>query len=153
MSGIPFMSFHIDTEISSVLLGAFFVFGCWCVGRLRLWLQPSQTLVGRVTEAKFVALLRQAGLERRLAATTYRYLQESGRLGELNVAPLPGDHLLWDLGLNESQVEQAVADLARRLHRQRSAESLSRLPSTVEDLAHLLQLMPPVEVQSTSRAA
>ena len=116
---------------------------CWCVGRLLKVFRMKPTLVSRITEAKFAALLRQGGIDQqgnsKVAVTVSCYLLE---LQGMAVPPLPEDDLIWDLGLTEGQVEETVADLARRLHRSATPDRFTKPPHTVEDLATLLQACP-----------
>lgn len=144
----------IGYPVSAVLLLATVVLLCWCAGRLLQVYRPRPSLVGRITEAKFAALLCQEGrplmIDRKTASTVYRYLRE---IQGVAVAPLPEDDLVWDLGLTETQVEETVADLARRLHRSAEAEPFKRLPRTVRDLANSLQEMPKTVLPTIRRAA
>ncbi len=134
---------HIAFPLSAVLAPAAIVLLCWCAGRLLGACRRRPSLVGRITEAKFTALLRQEGIDLRIdpriAATVYRYLRE---IQGVSVPPLPEDDLVWDLGLTEGRVDETVADLARRLHRSPAPEPFARPPRTVENLARLLQGMP-----------
>lgn len=152
MNRLAMLSHNLTWQISVVLWLATLVLLCWSAGWLYGRLRPRPSLVSRLTEARFVAFLGQGGVKPRFAATTFRYLREVQAVG---TDPLPGDHLIWDLGLSEEQVEQSVADLARRLNRS-IAPSGTRQPATAEDLAHLLQNLPvaaPLTPAATLRAA
>ncbi len=131
---------HIALPFSALLALAATVLLCWCVGRLLQAFRTRPTLLGRVTEAKFAAMLRQEGIglqvNPRIAVSVYRYLRE---IQEIPVPPLPEDDLVWDLDLTETQVEDTVADLTRCLHPSVAPNLLTKLPRTVEDLAIVLQ--------------
>ncbi len=145
---------HIAFPFSALLALAATVLLCWWVGRFLEARRKRPTLVGRITGAKFAALLREEGIgvqvNSRVAVTVYRYLRE---IQEIAVPPLPEDDLVWDLGLTETQVEDTVADLTRRLHPSVTLNLLTKLPRTVEDLAILLQNTPNEASASVKQAA
>jgi hypothetical protein len=90
-----------------------------------------------VSERSFTEYLRRSGFDPVVAATTYRYLRE---IQDVRFPILPGDALDWDLGLDEEQVGQTLAELANRLDRQPARAA--QLPITVEDLVRMIQFAP-----------
>lgn len=139
MNGSPLLTPHVLRQIAVLLALGFAMLGAWCLGRLRSHLRPQYPLVGAITQHRFTEHMQQRGIERRIAATVYRYLRE---VQSVAVPMLPGDHLVWDLGLDEARLEQTLTDLARRLERHLPSAAVSRLPGTVGDLAVMLQRMP-----------
>lgn len=150
MYRMSMLSSSLAVQLSAVLALAAIILICWSLGRLLELFHPGKSLVSRITETKFNALMQQESISPKIAATLYRYLQETQ--GVLT-APLPEDHLMWDLGLTEMQIEESVADLARRLNRSSALEAHLKLPGTVADLAHLLQEMPATGSLMVNQAA
>lgn len=90
-----------------------------------------------LSERSFTEYLESCGFDPKIAATTYRYLRE---IQNVRFPILPGDALDWDLGLDEDQVGQTLAELASRLNRMPARNS--QLPITVEDLVRMVQFSP-----------
>lgn len=157
MNRLPPLIPHLALPLSAALVLAATVFAVWCIGYCYGKLRPRPSLISSITESRFTALVvqgREAGagkpnIDPKIARTLYRYLRE---VQGVAVAPLPDDHLVWDLGLTEEQIEQAMIDLARRLNRY-VAQPPVRLPSTPEDLARLLGDLPLASTSPSARAA
>lgn len=129
------------------------LFGVLVVGlvllRLSAWFR-SRSLRRRrkgVTQESFTAHLQQFGFDPVITSATYRYLQE------VQLVPfpiLPKDVLDEDLGLDSTDVEQAIRDLTIALRREYSPGLIPTPPVTVEDLIRLLQASP--RISHTSAA-
>lgn len=139
MNGLPQLSPYVLRQVEWILASGLVLAGAWCLGRLRVRFRPGEPLVPVITERRFTEYLQDRGAERPVAATVYRYLQE---IQAIAVPLLPGDHLVWDLGLDEASLEQTIGDLARRLDRQLPGGFAPKLPGTVGELVAMLQCLP-----------
>ena len=92
-----------------------------------------------VTEQTFVEHLAQYNFDPVIAGTTFRYLQE---VRQIKFPILPSDALDEDLGLDPDDVDQAIHDLLRLLHREEVPGLRQGPVLTVEGLVRHLQASP-----------